>query len=73
MERELLDQWHALPAEKRQEAIDFLQFLNAKALQPKKPFQSALGLCADLRVSVNAEEIDEARREMWGQFPREDF
>jgi hypothetical protein len=30
MERELLEQWHALPDEKRHEALDFIQFLHAK-------------------------------------------
>lgn len=37
---------------------------------PKKPKRSLLGLWEG--DSVSAEEIDEARREMWGNFPRED-
>ncbi len=37
------------------------------------PLKSAYGLWADLNVSVSAEDIDEARREMWGNFPREDI
>lgn len=40
---------------------------------PKKPFKSIKGLWADLGVSLSAEEIDEARREMWKNFPREDI
>jgi hypothetical protein len=34
---------------------------------------SAAGLWADLDVDINSEDIDEARREMWGNFPREDI
>jgi hypothetical protein len=30
------------------------------------------GIFADLSVSLSAEEIDEARREAWSGFPRED-
>jgi hypothetical protein len=35
------------------------------------PRRSLRGLWAGLNVS--AEDIDEARREMWGNFPREDI
>lgn len=31
------------------------------------------GLLADLGPAPSAEDIDEARREMWGNFPRDDF
>jgi hypothetical protein len=37
---------------------------------PKKPKRSLYGLWSDVHVS--AEDIDEARKEMWGNFPRED-
>ena len=37
----------------------------------KKTKQSLLGLWEG--VDVSAEDIDEARREMWGNFPREDI
>ena len=39
----------------------------------KKPKKSLYGLCADLGPAPSAEEIDEARREMWGNFPRDDI
>lgn len=39
---------------------------------PLSTRQSARGLWADLGVAPSAEEIDEARHEMWGNFPRED-
>jgi hypothetical protein len=36
----------------------------------KKPKRSLYGLWSG--VSVSTEDIDEARQEMWGKFPRED-
>jgi DNA integrity scanning protein DisA with diadenylate cyclase activity len=35
--------------------------------------RSLLGLWEDLNNSVSSDDIDEARREMWGNFPREDI
>lgn len=40
---------------------------------PVTPRRSLRGMLADLGSAPSAEEIDEARREMWGNFPREDF
>ncbi len=37
----------------------------------KTPKQSLLGICADLGPAPSAETVDEARREMWRNFPRE--
>lgn len=42
-------------------------------IAPVKPRRSLLGLCADLGPAPSADEIDEARREMWKNFPREDI
>ncbi|WP_254563832.1 hypothetical protein [Oscillatoria sp. HE19RPO] len=35
--------------------------------------RSLWGLCADLGTAPSAEEIDEARRDVWANFPREDI
>lgn len=35
--------------------------------------RSSYGILADLGVDVSAEDIDQARREMWSNFPREDI
>ena len=40
--------------------------------EPAVPRQSWRGLLADLGPAPSAEEIDEARREMWGGVFRED-
>jgi hypothetical protein len=37
------------------------------------PRRSLWGLCADLGVVPSAAEIDQARREEWARFPREDI
>jgi hypothetical protein len=44
--------------------------LSTSSQKPKRK-RSLYGLWSD--VSISAEEIDEARREMWGNFPREDI
>jgi hypothetical protein len=44
-----------------------------RAEKEEKPLRSLYGLWKDFGVSISAAEIDEARREMWGNFPREDI
>jgi hypothetical protein len=40
---------------------------------PPRSSRSLWGLWADLNISISSEDIDEARREMWGNFPRDDI
>lgn len=47
------------------------ELAQAESQEPKQPRRSLYGLWEGLNVS--AEDIDEARREMWGNFPREDI
>lgn len=61
-----------LPPERQQELLDFATFLRTHAPN-KSPRKSAAGLWEDLGVDISAEDIDAARREMWGGFPREDI
>lgn len=42
-------------------------------LEPTRPLRSLRGLWKDLDFDISAEEIDEARREAWASFPREDI
>ena len=37
------------------------------------PRKSLWGLCADFGIAPSAADIDEARREEWANFPRDDF
>jgi hypothetical protein len=41
--------------------------------EPTPTSRGFIGLCADLGPAASAEEIDEARREVWGGFPRDDI
>jgi uncharacterized protein DUF2281 len=72
IEQSVLQKLRALPPEKQQEVLDFVEFLESRTM-PKKPRRSLKGLWADLGVDISEEDIAEARREMWGNFPREDF
>ena len=38
-----------------------------------QPLKSLYGLWQDFGIDLSAEEIDKARREMWGTFPRNDI
>jgi hypothetical protein len=62
------------------QTVQLIERLTAKlelalqhAEQPTTPKRSLLGLVADLGPAPSAEDIDEARREMWRNFPREDI
>ncbi len=70
LEETVVDKLRALPVEKQLEVLDFVEFLRQKTVV-KRPRRSVRGLWKDLGPPVTAEEIAEARREMWGNFPRE--
>jgi hypothetical protein len=73
LEQEILDAVRALPADKQRELLDHIRRLRDEATQPRKPRKSGRGLWADLNVDLSAERIDEARRETWRTFLRDDF
>jgi hypothetical protein len=72
IEQAIIDTLRVLPPEKKQEVLDFVEFLKAKSL-PKVTRLSIKGLCANLSVRITEEDIAQARQEMWGTFPKEDF
>jgi hypothetical protein len=72
IEQVVLETLRALPPEKQRELLDFAEFLHQKNIA-KRPRRSLRGLWADLGVRITEEDIAEARREMWGNFPREDI
>jgi len=71
LEQAILEAVRALPAEKQQEVLNHAAKLREEA-ERKSPFKSVRGLWADLGVS-SSEVIDENRRDMWWNFPREDI
>ena len=61
-----------LSVERQREVLDFAEYLQYKEeSNGKKSRRSLEGMWKG--VDISAEDIDEARREMWGNFPREDF
>jgi hypothetical protein len=70
IEQVVLEKLRQLPLEKQQEALDFVAFLESRQTVPF-PRHNPIGLLADLNVDVTAEDIAEARREMWDNFPRD--
>ncbi|HUO33629.1 MAG TPA: DUF2281 domain-containing protein [Candidatus Acidoferrum sp.] len=69
-EEKVLEKLRDLPPEKQKEVLDFVDSLK-ETNGEKKPLRSLLGLWADLNFHVTEEDIAEARREMWGNFPRD--
>ena len=61
-----------LPPDLQQKAIEFVDSLQIEA-QKKTPRISLEGIWADMDVNITEQDIKEARREMWGNFPREHF
>jgi hypothetical protein len=70
IEQAVVEKLRALPVEKQQEVLDFVEFLHCKGV-PKPPRRSLKGLWADLRIDITEADIAEVRREMWGDFPRD--
>lgn len=68
IEESVLEKIRALPPEKQQEVLDFVEFLQKRSLA-RQPRQSLKGLWADLKVNITEEDIAVARCEMWGSFP----
>ena len=69
---EILERVEALPPERQHELLDFAEFL-ASRYGTGLPRRSSRGLWADLGIDITEEDIEEVRREMWANFPREDI
>ena len=72
LEQAILEAVRTLPADKQQEVLDHVTHLRDEVTEDRKPRKSGRGLWADLNIDLRAEEMDEARREMWKNFPRDD-
>ncbi|MFP4439678.1 MAG: hypothetical protein ACLFVO_20740 [Chloroflexaceae bacterium] len=72
LEQTVLDRLRDLAPEEQRAVFDFVEFLHQRR-RGTPPYRGVKGLWADLDVQISAEEIDQARREMWGTFPREDI
>ena len=72
LEQAVLEKLRQLPVDKQREVLDFAEFLHQK-VTPKVPLRSVKGLWADLDIEITEEDIAQARKEMWGNFPEEDI
>ena len=72
IEQAVLERLKALPPDRQREVLDFAEFLRSKETQTSnQPRKSLEGIWADLGVTISEEDIADARREMWGNFPRD--
>ena len=67
---QVVEKLRDLPPEKQKEVLDFAESLRGKNATGN-PRRSLWGLWKDLNVEITEEDIAEARREMWGNFPRD--
>ena len=70
IEQQVLEKLRDLPPEKQKEVLDFVNLLG-ETNGPKNPLRSLRGLWKDLNIDITEEDIAQARREMWGNFPRD--
>ena len=70
IEEMVLEKLRGLPPEKQKEVLEFVESLKPDG-STRKPLRSLEGLLEDLNVDITEEDIAEARREMWGNFPRD--
>jgi len=70
MEQMVMERFRALPPDRQLEVSDFVEFLQQKSAQGK-PLNDPEGLWKGSCSDITLDEMTEARREMWGNFPRE--
>lgn len=70
IEEMVLEKLRQLSPEQKDEVLHLVKTLSEKNT-PAQPLRSLEGLWADLNIDITEEDIAEARREMWGNFPRD--
>jgi hypothetical protein len=70
IEEQVLHRLRDLPPEKKRRVLDFVESLSAGSATGQ-PLPSLRGLWAGRNPDISEEDIAEARREMWGGFPRD--
>jgi hypothetical protein len=68
--QQLLETFRCLSPDQQLKVLNFAQSLS-KNENSRKPLRSLKGLWADLDIHITEEDIAEARREMWSNFPRD--
>jgi hypothetical protein len=74
VEQQIVQKLRTLSPERQQQVLALVEKIEkaegSETEQPKRPLRSLRGLWKDLNVNISEEDIAEARREMWGNFPR---
>jgi hypothetical protein len=69
--QQILERLQSLPPDQQKEVLHFADSLRSRlAGGPRRKLK---GLWADLGVSVSEDDIAQARRELWKDFPRGDL
>ena len=72
LEQQVVNKLRELPPEQQEEVLEFVESLTRKN-GSKEPLRNLRGLWKNLNITITDEDIREARREMWGKFPRDIF
>jgi hypothetical protein len=67
---QVLDKLRDLPPEKQKAVLEFVNSLGENGA-PTRPLKSLEGFWSEYDIEITEEDIAEARKEMWGNFPRE--
>lgn len=70
LEEKILDCVRALPPEEQEKVREFAEGLRRQGSR-RAPLMSLEGLWSRYEFELSDEDITEARREMWGNFPRD--
>ncbi len=69
-EEVLLEKIKVLPPDLKREAIHFVEFLETK-IKPRTKRKSLKGSLSHLKIKISAEDIREARNEMWRGYTKD--
>lgn len=70
IEETVLEKVKVLPPNRKQEVLDFVEFLEQKEMK-SHPRRSLKGALADLNIKISDEDIREARNEMWRGYTKD--
>ena len=66
---DVMERLRSLPPEKQRQALEYIKSLHRETAKAR-PRRRLKGLLSDLGLDITEEDIAQARREMWGSFPR---
>jgi len=71
IEQAVIENLRGMSPEAQRRVLDYAESLRRESSAAKLPLRDLHGLWANLGVSLTDDDIAEARREMWANFPRE--